>query len=57
MLALSFEKYPENECFASLPKDLATIYFLADDHEFDQSELRYLPHLKESVILLIRKIS
>jgi len=49
MLALAYEKYPENSCFINLPYLLISIYFLVDEKDFDVSELRYLPHLRESV--------
>jgi len=49
MLALAYEKYPENSCFINLPHILINIYFLVDERDFDASELRYLPHLRESV--------
>ena len=55
MLALAYEKYPEDPCFINLPHLLINIYFLVDEKDFDISELRYLPHLRESVMTFPRE--
>ncbi len=49
MFTLAYEMFPENPCFTFLPETLISIYFLANEKDFDSVELRNLPQLRESV--------
>lgn len=56
MLILAYEQFPNSKCFANLIKALCQIYFLADEGQFDVTEMRYLPQLRSNINKFLIKL-
>jgi len=50
MLSLAYKKFPQSQCFPELLQTLVLIYFASEEGNFNPSEVRYLPNLKNDVM-------